>query len=243
MLDWPAGPSALKGIPGATRFRESISLTKAPKKTQAVPGAAQPRSPVRSALSVDRSDKQGPTHPRERVYRAPKTISRDDYLKDGHDRAFREGVYGMVAALSGLLRCRDIFGKALGLTGGQFAVLIGTAYLQETQGVAIRDLAAHVGLAAPHVTTEVNRLIGMGLMIKRQNKVDRRSVLVVLSPEGHAEIERISPLMQGVNDILFDKIDYRDFQIVSRTMRTLILNVEKVFAEIRWSHISKTDDT
>jgi DNA-binding MarR family transcriptional regulator len=215
-------------------------VTKAPQKKQTVSHSARAR--IKSAAPGDRVVKRAPKPALERVYRPPKTISRDDYLKDGRDHAFREGVYGMVTAQSGLLRCRDIFGKALGLTGSQFAVLIGTAYRQGPSGVTIRDLADHVGLAAPHVTTEVSRLIKMGLMIKRQHEVDRRSVLVVLSPAGEAEIERITPLVQRVNDILFDGIDYPDFQIVSRVMRTLIINVEKVFAELRWGHLAKIDE-
>jgi DNA-binding MarR family transcriptional regulator len=136
----------------------------------------------------------------------------------------------MVTALDGLLRCRDIFGKALHLTGSQFAVLIGTAYQQGSKGVTIRDLAEHVRLAAPHVTTEVSRLIKKDLLVKRPHDFDGRSVLVSLSPFGEAEIERVTPLVREVNDILFDGISHADFQIVARVTRILMKNVQKVTA-------------
>lgn len=144
----------------------------------------------------------------------------------------------MVTALDGLLRCRDVFGKALDLTGSQFAVLIGTAYRQKASGVTIRDLAEHVRLAAPHVTTEVNRLIKHGLLVKRQHQVDRRSVLVSLSPYGEAEVERIAPLVRQVNDILFEGVSHQDFQAVVRVTQSLTVNVERVFSEIRWGRLA-----
>jgi DNA-binding MarR family transcriptional regulator len=206
----------------------------APSKKPLLRGPARKPAP----RGAKRAAKQSP----DDAYQPPKTISRIDYLKDGRDHAFRAGVYAMVSGLGALLRCRDIFGKSLNLTGSQFAVLIGTAYRQGTGGVTIRELADHVGLAAPHVTTEVSRLIAMNLLIKRPHTVDRRSVLVCLSPSGEAEVERIAPLVRGVNDILFDGIDYQEFQAVSRVMRTLTVNVEKVFSEMRWGSLSGGSD-
>ena len=81
---------------------------------------------------------------------------------------FRQSLYLMVFAFSRLQTCREAFGRALGLTGTQFAVLIGTAYRQGHEGVSIRALADHIQLAPTHVTTEVGRLIGKGLLIGRQ---------------------------------------------------------------------------
>lgn len=166
------------------------------------------------------------------TYVPPVTISRADFLKEGHDRAFRDGLYAMVTTLDGLLRCRDQFGRSLGLTGSQFAVLIGAAYRQGADGVTIRDLAEHVRLAPPHVTTEVNRMIKMGLLVKHPNKVDRRSVLVSLSTSGEAAVEQVTPMVMGMNDILFQNISHHDFQAVVRTMRALMSNIDTAFSEL-----------
>src|SRR5688572_6539598 len=74
----------------------------------------------------------------------PATVSHPELLTAGHDDAFRETLYMMVQTLGRLLTCREAFGRAMGLTGSQFAVLIGTAYQQKTSGVTIRALADHV---------------------------------------------------------------------------------------------------
>lgn len=144
------------------------------------------------------------------VFSPPATITLSEMLRDGNDRHFRETVFLMVRALSHLELCREAFGKRIGLTGSQFATLVGIAYCQGDTGVTIRDLAKHVRLAATHITTEVGRLEAKGLLTKRANHEDRRSVLVRLSAEGEKLIKELTPYMQDVNDILFSKFTGTD---------------------------------
>ncbi len=136
-------------------------------------------------------------------YQPPLTTSREDFLKDGTDQLFREAIYTWVLSADRLLKCRSAFARILGLTSSQFAVLMGVASQQHSDGVTIKDLAEHVALASTHVTTEIGRLEAKGLLVKRSNASDRRSVLVSLTAKGRAEIERITPVVSEVNDILF----------------------------------------
>jgi DNA-binding MarR family transcriptional regulator len=165
----------------------------------------------------------------------PLTVSHPELLTAGHDDAFRETLYMMVLSLGRLLTCREAFGRALGLTGSQFAVLIGTAYQQKTNGVTIRALADHVMLAPTHVTTEVGRLIRKGLLVKRPNEEDGRSVLVSLSPRGEAALVELTPFLRRVNDLLFQNVSRSHFELVSKFFRTFSLNTEHALEEIRRS--------
>src|SRR5688572_7652665 len=128
-------------------------------------------------------------------FRMPRTVSHPALLTNDGDAAFRETVYLMVLAFGRLIACREAFGGAMGLTGSQFAVLIGTAYCQGERGVSINGLAEHVRLASTHVTTEVGRLIRKGLLTKRTNAEDRRSVLVRLSQSGEAALTDVAPFL------------------------------------------------
>src|SRR3982074_1483043 len=114
----------------------------------------------------------------------PLTVSHGALLASGSDVAFRQTLYLMVLGFGRLMSCREAFGRALALTGSQFAVLIGAAYAQGRDGVSIRSLADHIQLAPTHVTTEVGRLIRKGLLVKKTNPRDRRGVLVTLSRRG-----------------------------------------------------------
>jgi MarR family transcriptional regulator, organic hydroperoxide resistance regulator len=173
--------------------------------------------------------------PRGKPFVPPPTITLPAMLQSGRDLAFRETLYLMVLAFGRIQSFREGFGKFLSLTGSQFIVLIGAAYRQGNDGVSIRTLADHTQLAATHVTTEVGRLIGKGLLTKQASTRDRRSVLVRLTPEGEAAIHAINPLLRRVNDQLFQNISREDFAVVSRFLTTFALNSEYALAEFRRS--------
>lgn len=168
-----------------------------------------------------------------KAYKPPLTISRSDYLRNGSDRLFRESIYALVQCTSRLLSCRDAFGGDLSLTASQFAVLMGVAYRQNAEGVTIKELAEHVALASTHVTTEVGRLERKGLLVKRQNTTDRRSVHVSLSPGGEQAIAHVAPLVRMVNDTLFEGIDPEALETTRQVARQLILNSDEALAKVR----------
>ena len=163
----------------------------------------------------------------------PLTVSHAAMLAAGSDVAFRETLYSMVLAFGRLIACREAFGRALALTGSQFAVLVGTAYRQGCDGVSIRALSDHVQLAPTHVTTEVGRLVRKGLLAKQVNRRDRRGVLVTLSPAGETAVRKISPFLQQINDLLFQDIDRKELAAVTRFLRVFLRNGEQALAEIQ----------
>lgn len=165
----------------------------------------------------------------------PATITLPQMLLSENDLAFRETLYLMFQAFGRLTSFRDGFGKTLSLTASQFIVLIGTAYRQGSEGVSIRTLSDHTQLAATHVTTEVGRLIGKGLLTKSANERDRRGVLVRLTAKGEAAVLDVNPLLRRVNDRLFQNVSREDFATVSRFLTTFALNSEYALAELRRS--------
>jgi len=177
---------------------------------------------------------------RGKAFVPPATITLPAMLKSGGDVAFRETLYLMALTFGRLYTCREAFGRALNLTASQFIVLIGTAYQQGSKGVSIRALADHTQLAATHVTTEVGRLIDKGLLTKQASTLDRRSVLVRLSPKGEDAIRAVNPLLRRVNDLLFADVSREDFTAVSSFLKRFALNSEYALAEIRRSEREKS---
>ena len=74
-------------------------------------------------------------------------------------------VYALVQGVSRLSTFRDVFGRQLGITPSQFAVLMSVAHCQGRSGVTIRGLADHAAMAPTHVTTEVGRLTRKNLLM------------------------------------------------------------------------------
>lgn len=163
----------------------------------------------------------------------PLTTSREDFLKDGSDQLFREAIYTWVLSVEKLLKCRSAFARILGLTSSQFAVLMGVASQQQSKGVTIKDLAEHVALASTHVTTEIGRLEAKGLLVKRSNTEDRRSVLVSLTELGEAEIARVTPVVRETNDLLFRNVGLNGLVKAHIMALKVVANSEMALAHIR----------
>jgi DNA-binding MarR family transcriptional regulator len=166
-------------------------------------------------------------------------VSHAALLVGGRDLAFRETLYLMVLAFGRLMACRDAFGRALGLTGSQFAVLFGVAYVQGDDGVSIRRLAEHVQLASTHVTTEVGRLVRKDLLHKSENPRDRRGVLVALSQRGEAAVAAVAPFLRRVNDRLFEGVSRAQLASLDRFLRAFARNGEQAIGEIMRSRKRK----
>lgn len=166
------------------------------------------------------------------IFSPPRTISNSKFLERGSDAKFRETIYGFVHGGARLLACREAFGRALRLTATQFTVLIGVAYRQGSSGVTVRDLSKHIALAPTHVTTEIGRLTDIGLLIKRPNASDKRSVLVSLSKAGEKAVTDVSPFVKSVNDLLFADISPADLDIVKKVADKLVANSELAMIEL-----------
>ncbi len=203
-----------------------------PMASRSAPRTAGASPPARASRRPHPAPDGKPAR-RQKRFSPPLTVTHTDLLDGGEDVAFRRSLYLMVLAFSRLQACREAFGRTLGLTGSQFAVLVGTAYQQHEDGVSVRGLADHIQLASTHVTTEVGRLIAKGLLTKAVNRNDRRGVLVRLSPQGEAALDEVAPFVRRVNDLLFAGVSRKDFAAVSAFLVRFAANSEDALDELR----------
>jgi DNA-binding MarR family transcriptional regulator len=156
-----------------------------------------------------------------------------EHLKDGSCRDFRHSIYLVVHAAARLTEMRTAFAEGISVAPNQFLILMCIAYQSETHGLSIAALANELGLASTHVTTDVGRLTRAGLLKKRPHETDKRSVLVTLTDQGRAAIEKVAPLVQFVNDILFNDVSREERETMSRVALKLIRNGERAATELR----------
>lgn len=167
----------------------------------------------------------------------PRTVTLPAMLENGADHRFRLSLYRFIEAASRLGECREGFAREMGLTANQFLVVMSVAYLQSERGISISAIAANIGLAATHVTTEVGKLVRLGLLRKRPNDEDRRSVLVSLTEKGAAAVDSIAGTMQTVNDILFRGISGANLDLVRQVCERLVHNSEYALVELRMARM------
>ena len=174
-----------------------------------------------------------PADPQQSPPFPPPSASREAHLVDGSDAWFRQVLYRFIQAAGQLHRAREGFGHEAAMTGNQFLVLMGVSYMAEQNGVTIAALAAHIGLAAPHVTTEVGRLQDRGLLIKRPHGEDRRAVLVSLSDAGRCAVTDVISVVRPVNDILFADITRAELAGLLAVSEKVVANSEAALAHLR----------
>jgi DNA-binding MarR family transcriptional regulator len=166
------------------------------------------------------------------AFQPPLSVTRPELLRDGSDAAFREVIWDLLVVANRLQKFPEAFGRELGISSAQYAVLIATAHIQGTRGVGIRRLADHMHLPAPHVTTTVGKLVAAGLLAKKRNPEDGRGVLISLTDDGRAALARLAPFQQQVNDALFEGLDRDEFDAFARLIEHMVGNSRRALQTV-----------
>lgn len=170
--------------------------------------------------------------PMSKPARIPLSVTLPAVLVGGNDEVFRRVIHGLVVAEGRLSGIRAGFGRAIGLSGAQYTILMAVARLQGGTGVGICAVASHLRVATSHITTEVGKLVAAGLLVKRADTSDGRAVRVGLSEDGMATIRRVAPLVREINDMLFAGVTRAQFESLERFLDKFLVNTERAARRI-----------
>jgi MarR family transcriptional regulator, organic hydroperoxide resistance regulator len=173
------------------------------------------------------SDRSEPRFP-------PLSTSLDTFLDGGSDHGFRQTIYGLLQVSALMLKAREHYGAAIGVTGPQYSMLVAIAEVGET---TVRDLAATLHVSSPFITAEINKLLRAGSVAKRPNASDRRSSLLSLTEEGRRRVEKVSTVRRMANDIIFGSLDRAEAQSLQHIVRILVRDLESAVHQLeapRW---------
>jgi DNA-binding MarR family transcriptional regulator len=93
----------------------------------------------------------------------------------------------------------------LGLTWAQARVL--RLLHEASQAMRMADIACRLEIVARSATTMVDALAATGLVARTGDPTDRRSVLVMISPEGRTLVERLDQARRCAAEELFGRLD------------------------------------
>lgn len=126
----------------------------------------------------------------------------------------------------GMQTIRERFAKAMGITGGQYSLLVAVPHLESRQvPVTVSSLAKYMHVSGTYVTAECNKLEGAGYLCRHSHPDDRRSMLLSLTDEGRRLIESVLPALRLVNDEIFRGLTRGEFRTLCRLMGGLAVSI------------------
>jgi MarR family transcriptional regulator, organic hydroperoxide resistance regulator len=150
-------------------------------------------------------------------------------LKDGSDKDFRRLIYNLLSLSNVMVRNREHFAAYIGVTDQQYVIM---TILYETPGATVSHIANQIHVSSQFITLETGKLIKKGLIDKRPNEIDRRSVSLTLTEKGQTLLREVWPLRRRTNDLTFQSLTKERAVILDEIIGKLVLGAKIALHEL-----------
>jgi DNA-binding MarR family transcriptional regulator len=156
------------------------------------------------------------------------------FIKDGSDREFRQLLYALIKLSTLMVQNRQRFAAYIGVTDPQYTM---TTLIAENPGVTVGKLAEQLSVSSQFVTIEIGKLIKKGIVNKRPNEHDRRSIVLNLTEKGKALLRDVGPLRLRTNDLMFRSLSEERAKLLKETIDTLIADGTSALHDLEAPHL------
>jgi DNA-binding MarR family transcriptional regulator len=125
-----------------------------------------------------------------------------------------------------LQRIREGLARNMGVSPPQYSMLMHLAR-SESGAFTTSQLAESLDVTLAFVVTESNKLAAKGLVERRRNPQDARSVFIGLTAEGRQTIDEAAPIICKVNDLLFHSLTRDAMKALADTHASLLDSADK----------------
>ena len=157
----------------------------------------------------------------------PAIVSRPELLDGASGRRFRTLVCDLLSVASRMDLVREHFGKRLGISGPQYTMLGTIAHFQGKHGISAGALTQVLHVSSAYVASETGKLVRRNLLLKRVNPIDRRGVLLSVSPAGRLKLDRMATEVCAVSDRFFGALDPEAFSALCDAASGLVDSSDK----------------
>lgn len=162
-----------------------------------------------------------------RARKTPATVSRRALLVKGSDAEFRSLIHDLIAYGHRLDACRDAFARIARISGVQYEILM---LVSRADGLSVGEVAARLHRSGAFITIEANRMVAQGILDKAADPRDGRKVRLKLNAKSLVLLEKLAPYQRRVNDVLFEKLDAREFRHLRALARELVTSGDRAMA-------------
>ncbi len=193
------------------------------RSTQNIPSKKQVGTKDKKDIPV-RATKPGRGSRHKHVFNLLPTVSKPELLDEngGSDRTFRQFLYDFSVLATYMESARTYLASHIDLSSPQYNIVMILAQYQGAEGMSVSDVAQHLHVTTAFITGEIRKLEQDGLVEKRPNPNDGRGILLRLTADGEASVQRIGSQRLLVNNHLFRSLSGEDFHHLSKTVASLI---------------------
>ncbi len=117
----------------------------------------------------------------------------------------------------------------LGLTPGQGQAKI-LYHLQQEDRITQKELADRCRIDAAAMSRNIDKLEGLGLLVRESNPDCRRSFSICLTEKGYEEAGEIRKVFEQFEEIVSEGISQADIDVFYRVMEHMCANMERYSA-------------
>ncbi|HEY3489174.1 MAG TPA: MarR family transcriptional regulator [Candidatus Deferrimicrobiaceae bacterium] len=117
--------------------------------------------------------------------------------------------------------------RAAGLTDATWRPLLHLKHLGD--GVRQKDLATSVGIEGPSMVRLIDTLVTKGLVLRSEDRTDRRAKRLCLTPEGQSIVARIKEIEAPLENELLNSVS----DVAIARFGRFILSLESTVNEVR----------
>ena len=139
------------------------------------------------------------------------TITKPEFLVDGSDSEFRSFIYSLLISSLHMEKLRDQIGDLIGVNGIQYHILAVISEKTRDEPITVGNVARTLQAGSTHITMETSKLFKKGLIEKKPNPEDRRSILLSLTDKGLATLASVALSRQEINNTIFAGFSKQDF--------------------------------
>jgi DNA-binding MarR family transcriptional regulator len=95
-------------------------------------------------------------------------------------------------------------------------------------------VAARLHRSGAFITTEANRLVARGILVKASDPADGRRVILRNTAKSGELLKRLAPFQVRINDVLFERLDARRFRELRELARDLVESGDRAVAMLEF---------
>ncbi len=122
------------------------------------------------------------------------------------------------------LKQRELFGWYVGVSGPQYQMI---SEIERSTSITVSELAQRLDVSGSFVAVEAKKLISLGIIEKRPNTFDRRSVILELSSKGRNALALLDPLREELNQSMCRSLDSHQYAALQHMVDRLVADASE----------------